>query len=417
MSKSNYKWIIVGISFVNIAASYGLNFCFSIFFPAILEEFRWSRASIVGAFSLSALLLGISSWFGGRLTDRFGSRKIMIGGAIILSLSTLASGWIRELWHLYALFGVFAAIGIAGLGRVPHSVLLSNWFVQKRGTMVGIAFSGMGIGILITGPLSQFLISQYGWRTAYGVLGLMALGLLLPLNCFVRNRPEKEDGNPIHDYRDSNVRVNNKFENINSWNDRGADWTLGHAMRTLTFWSLFFATLLTPLGIYPVMVHQVVYVVDQGYSKMLAASIFGAIGFLSTVGRLLFGMLSDLMGREKAVTLSFICSMLGILILLLLPSLKSVFWLYLYAIFFGVGFGARGPVLTAMAADIYHGKNLGNIYGFINIGNGIGGAFGPWLAGYLFDLTGSYSISFITCIPILILTCILYWIAGRSIRR
>ena len=139
VSQSYYRWIVVSISFVNIAAAYGLNFTFSIFFVAILEEFGRGRASIVGAFSLSALLLGVSSWFGGRLIDRFGSRNILMGGVIILSISTIASGCIQEVWHLYALFGVLAAIGISGLGWVPHSVFLSNWFVQNRGTMVRIA--------------------------------------------------------------------------------------------------------------------------------------------------------------------------------------------------------------------------------------------------------------------------------------
>ncbi|MCK5551874.1 MAG: MFS transporter, partial [Deltaproteobacteria bacterium] len=194
MSRFYHKWMIVGISFINLAVSYGLNFSFSIFFVAILEEFRWSRASIAGAFSISTLLLGISSWFVGRLIDRFGPRKILIVGVFILCFSTIASGWIRELWHLYALFGVLMAIGRSGLGWVPHSVLLFSWFVEKRGTMVGIVFSGMGIGILIIGPISQFLISWYGWRIAYMFLGLMGLVLLLPLNCILPGIPGEKEG-------------------------------------------------------------------------------------------------------------------------------------------------------------------------------------------------------------------------------
>jgi MFS family permease len=406
--------MIVGISFINLAASYGLNFSFSIFFVAILEEFRWSRASIAGAFSISTLLLGISSWFVGRLIDRFGPRKILIVGVFILCFSTIASGWIRELWHLYALFGVFMAIGRSGLGWVPHSVLLFSWFVEKRGTMVGIVFSGMGIGILIIGPISQFLISWYGWRIAYMFLGLMGLVLLLPLNCILPGIPGEKEGF-AKDYRSNqSATVHGKIKRAPSEIDEEVNRTFGSVMRTLSFWSFFFIFLLIPLGIFPVMVHQVAYVIDLGYSRILAAFIFGAIGFLSTVGRMLFGTLSDRMGREKAATLSFLCSIVGIFIILLLPLLQSVFWLYLYAVLFGLGFGARGPILTAMLADMYQGKHFGSIFGFINIGIGIGGALGPWLAGYLHDVTGSYRISFITCIPILVLACILIWIAGWS---
>ena len=148
-------WGVVAISFVTIGLAYVLNFSFSVFFVAILEEFNWSRASIAGAFSVSSLIIGVGSWPGGRLVDRFGPRKIMRVGAVILSLATMTSGLIREIWHLYFLFGILAGMGICGVGWVPNSVLISNWFVRNRGSMLGIAFSGMGIGILVVGPSAQ----------------------------------------------------------------------------------------------------------------------------------------------------------------------------------------------------------------------------------------------------------------------
>ncbi len=414
MSKSFFKWIVVGISFINIAIAYGLNFSFSIFFVAILEEFKWNRATTAGVFSLSALLLGISSWFAGGLVDRFGSRKILIGGAIILSFSTIASGWIQEVWHFYILFGVLSAIGTCGLGWVPNSVLLSNWFIENRGTMVGIAFSGMGIGILIIGPGAQYFISQFGWRTAYMLLGLIVLVLLLPLNCILRDWSNEKDSHSKNYRLVSSAKNSDQISPLQKKGSKGEDWTLGRSMKTLPFWSLFFSFFLIPLGIFPVVIHQVAYVIDQGYSRILAAFIFGLMGLLSCIGRLIFGMLSDLIGREKAVTWSFLCSILGILILLFLSYFKSVFLLYLYAILFGIGFGARGPIITAMMADLYQGKHFGSIYGFINIGNGIGGALGPWLGGYLYDTTGSYIVAFMLCIPVLVLACIFFWIAGQS---
>jgi MFS family permease len=317
MSKSLYSWVIVGISFANIATAYGLRFSFSIFFVAILEEFGWSRACTAGAFSLSALLLGVGSWLAGRLVDRLGSRKILVGGVIILSFSTFASGWIQEVWHLYAFFGVLGALGGCGLGWVPHSVLLSDWFIQRRGTMVGIAFSGMGAGILILGPVSQFLISSFGWRIAYMILGSMVLIFLMPLNCMVRNRPSEKNGLSTP-YRPNPTTTVQGVEE-----SEAPDWTLDRAIRTLPFWCLALAFFLLPLGIFPIIVHQVAYIVDH----------------------------------------------------------------------------------------------FGNIYGFINIGNGIGGALGPWLAGYLYDATGSYEVSFLACIPILVVSCVLFWMAGWSRRR
>ncbi len=413
MVQSLRSWIVVGISFVNIAVAFGLNFSFSVFLVAISEEFNWSRASVAGAFSLSCLILGIGSWPTGGLADRFGPRKMLMAGSIILSFATIASGWIEEVWHLYLFVGIFGAIGLCNLGWVPHSVLISNWFVERRGTMVGIAFSGMGIGILAIGPAAQYLISSFGWRTAYKVLGLLVLVLLLPLNYFVRDRPngEQSESKWIYLGQKGGGSVQNK--EFNRERDETIDWTLGRSMMTLPFWSIFFSFFLIPIGIFPIVIHQVAYIIDHGYSKMLAASVFGAVGLLSGSGRLFFGTLSDQMGRVKAVTISFIFSIGGIIILLLLPSLKTVFWLYFYAVLFGIGFGARGPIITAMLADMYKGKNFGSIYGFINVGNGVGGALGPWLGGYLYDLTGSYRVSFLICIPILVLACILFWMAVR----
>jgi MFS family permease len=413
MVQSLRSWIVVGISFVNIAVAFGLNFSFSVFLVAISEEFNWSRASVAGAFSLSSLILGIGSWPTGGLADRFGPRKMLMAGSIILSFATIASGWIEEVWHLYLFVGIFGAIGICNLGWVPHSVLISNWFVERRGTMVGIAFSGMGIGILAIGPAAQYLISSFGWRTAYKFLGLLVLVLLLPLNYFLRDRPngEQSESKWIYLGQKGGGSVQNK--KFNRERDETIDWTLGRSMMTLPFWSIFFSFFLIPIGIFPVVIHQVAYIIDHGYSKMLAASVFGAVGLLSGSGRLFFGTLSDQMGRVKAVTISFIFSIGGIIILLLLPSLKTVFWLYFYAVLFGIGFGARGPIITAMLADMYKGKNFGSIYGFINVGNGVGGALGPWLGGYLYDLTGSYRVSFLICIPILVLACILFWMAVR----
>jgi MFS family permease len=280
--------------------------------------------------------------------------------------------------------------------------------------MVGIAFSGMGIGILIIGPVSQFFISQFGWRVAYIILGFMVLGCLLPLNYVLRDKPDRKENDSKHDQLRPSIEAHDRTRQLQKNRKEEWDWTLGRSMKTLPFWSLCFSFFLIPLGILPVVIHQVAYVTDHGYGKMLASFIFGLIGLFSTVGRLVFGTLSDRIGREKAVTWSFLFSILGILILLSLPSLKSELWLYLYSILFGVGFGARGPIITAMMADLFQGKHFGNIYGFINMANGIGGALGPWLGGYLHDMTGSYGLTFILCIPILTLACILFWIAGWS---
>ena len=399
-------WRVVVISFVTVALAYGLNFSYSVFFVAILEEFKWSRGSIAGAFSLSSFIVGVGSFPMGRLVDQFGPRKIMMIGAVVLCLAMMAGGLIQEVWHLNFLCGVLAGLGICGLGWVPNSVLIANWFVRNRGSMVGIAFSGMGIGILAVSPSAQYLIFALGWRMAYVVFGLAVLVLLLPLSLFLEDRPPPSMRKQGSDQPGGLLRAEDVGER--------EDWTLRRVLKTFPFWALFAANFVLPIGIFPVAIHQVAYIIDLGYSKILAAFIFGTMGLLSAVGRPIFGILSDRIGREQAITLSFICSISGILILVLLPVLTSIFWLYLYAVLFGLGFGSRGPIMTAMIADMFSGKHFGSIYGFINIGNGIGGALGPWLGGFLHDVTGSYRLAFSLCIPALVLANIFFWIAARN---
>lgn len=193
-----------------------------------MESGQYSRGFLV-------IVFHNRSWFlaGGRLVDRFGPRKIMMAGAIVLSLATMASGLIREVWHLYFLCGILAGLGICGLGWVPNSVLISNWFVRNRGSMMGIAFSGMGIGILAVAPSAQYLIFNLGWRMAYLVFGLAVLLLLVPLSLFLEDQPNRslksigaEQLNALPEAKDSKKQ---------------GDWTLKRVMKTLPFWALLVA--------------------------------------------------------------------------------------------------------------------------------------------------------------------------------
>jgi len=233
----------------------------------------------------------------------------------------------------------------------------------------------------------------------------------------LQNRPRGSEDRQGPDRPNPGTAADGKVEEMTYGEEGRKDWTLGSSMKTVSFWAFFSAFLFLPLGAFPVMIHQVAYLTDQGYTKIMAPFIFGAVGLLSSSGKVLFGVLSDRVGRVKTVTWTYGCSVVGILVLLFLPSLKSAFWIYVYAVLFGISFGARGPILIAMTSDLYRGRHYGSIFGFINFGNGIGGALGPWLGGYLHDLTGSYRITFFICIPVLMMSCLSFWIAGWSMKK
>lgn len=170
-----------------------------------------------------------------------------------------------------------------------------------------------------------------------------------------------------------------------------------------------------PLGIFPISVHQVAYLADLGFSKVLAAAILGHMGLMSSCGRVLFGALSDRLGRFGGVTVSVVCSQIGIVVLLVISDATVVWPLYLYAVFFGLGYGARGPIISAIAADLFAGKHFGTIFGLMSIGHGIGGALGPWFGGAVYDRFGSYTLAFVMALFALCGVVLCFWIATRRL--
>jgi MFS family permease len=391
--------VVVGAVWITLAIASGLYFAFPIFFVALLEEFSWSRGATAAAFSISSIVQGLLSPVVGTLVDRLGPRRVMLGGAGVLGGACIASSRIDSLSSLYVITGVLAAAGVCAVSWIPSGALIARWFAERRGSMMGLAFSGMGAGVLAMGPLAQWLIAQYGWRTAYGLLGVGTLAVLVPLIWFgVREEPAA----PTSARREAGSVSPGPVP---------VGVEIGEALRTRAFWALFLAYLCTPLAVFPVVTHQVAFAVDHGFPRLFVAGIFGLTGLLSTVGRIVFGIAADRLGRATSATISYACTAVGTLCLLVLEVWPSAAALYAYALFFGLGFGARGPIITAIASQLFAGRRFGVIYGILSVGNGIGGAVGPWFGGAVHDLTGSYRAAFLIAVGFCALGAACFWLA------
>jgi MFS family permease len=397
-------WVVVGAVWVTLAVASGLYFSFPIFFVALLEEFGWSRGATAAAFSISSVVQGVLSPVVGMLVDRLGPRRVMLGGACLLGAACMLSSQIGSLWSLYGFVGVLAAAGVCAVSWVPTGALIARWFTERRSSMMGLAFSGMGAGVLAVGPLAQWLIAGHGWRAAYLVLGVGTLAVLLPLIWLgVREAPVtpasgRGDGagsapRPVRAARE-----------------------VGNALRTGAFWALFFAYLCTPLAVFSIVTHSVAFAVDHGFPRLFVASIFGLTGLLSVVGRIVFGIAADRIGRALSATISYGCTALGTLCLLGLEVWPHAAPLYAYALLFGLGFGARGPIITAMASQLFPGRRFGVIYGILSVGNGIGGGVAPWFGGFVHDVTGSYRVAFLIAVGFCAIGSACFWLA-RPPRR
>jgi MFS family permease len=413
-----YGWIIVGVSFVTLGISFGIWYSFSVFFVAMLKEFGWSRAATAGVFSLFMIVQSGVAILIGSFLDRFGPRKVLPLGSILIVVGLLATSRATALWQVYLFYGVVTALGICAIGYPSHSIFLPNWFVKRRGLAIGIAMAGIGIGMQVLVPFVQYLIGHYGWRTAYCVLAAVVLLVVIPLNgIFQRKNPEEmgllPDGEPGENPERTEGSGGSPTSAPQS-DDRG--WTLGKTLKTSRYWFLFLTFFFTPMAIQGILIHQVAHVVDKGFSPERGAVIFGLAGILGSVGKILFGSLSDRIGREMAFSIGMGCTFFGVLSLMILEPGGGLL-LYAYALLFGLGYGSIAPIFPAHAADLFHGPHFGKIYGSLSIAGGVGGAAGTWLSGKIFDWTASYRMAFIMVLSSIVLMVILFWFTSTPGKR
>lgn len=381
----SYRWWIVALSFFTLAVARGMQATFTVFYPILAQELHWSRASTAGIFSLAVIVDGIASPLIGTLMDRFGPRKVLpIGGALLASGFVLAST-IHAQWQLYLAYGVVAAVGMSFLGMVPHGTLLSRWFLRQRGTAMGVSFSGGGIGLLIFVPLAERLISGMGWRSAFLALGGLTAVTVIPTSLLFYRWPRAGEVEipPVSAVPERERSV-----------APAREWTTSEALRSPQFRLLFGSRVVAAIGVQAVVVHQVAHVAAVGYSEMTAAIIFGLMGVFSIGGRILFGVVSDFVRRENAFNLNIAISVLGVVALMLVRKPGLLGLLYVYSVLFGLGYGSRAILYSAISADIFSGAAFGSIYGFFTLSIGIGGAIGSWFGGFVYDRTGSYLLSF-----------------------
>jgi MFS family permease len=378
MRSSQKPWFIAGLAFIVLGFSRGLHSSFGVFNVALLETFGWSRGATAGIFSVVLSVDAVLSPVVGHLLDRYGPKKVVVVGCLALVTGLFFSARVTELWQLYLYFGLFVAIGITFMGMVPHVFIISEWFSSNRATAIGLVYAGTGVGIMLLSPLSEWLISTSGWaRTLEAYAAFVVLALLPVVGLFYQHGP----------YGEKLRRRSDRREDQNQWTAR-------LALQSLQFWLLFFARICAACGTTVIVTHQVAHVVDVGYSKLLAASIFGLAGITSSFGRVVFGFIADRLTKQAAYTLNILMTVIGVGALMILRDPSQTWLLYVYVIFFGIGFGSRAVIFSALTADIFSGQGFGSILGYSTVAVGVGGALGSWLGGAFYDWTGSYLVSF-----------------------
>lgn len=412
-----YGWMIVAVVFVTMAIGVNARTAFSLLFPPILDEFGWERAVIAGAFSFGFFVSVFLSPMLGRVVDRHGPLVMIEAGVAAIGAGLLLAAHLSQPWHLYLTLGLMVGGGSVCLGYTGQGLYLPNWFVRRRGFAIGIAYAGAGIGSMIVLPAMQAMIVGVGWRSACTVLGLVVLGVLVPLNLLVRKRPEDLGLAPDGDATAGPASVARRPDNVVDRAWVATDWTLERAVRTPRFWWLATAYFCAMMAWYTVQVHQTRYLIECGFSPLYASWALGFVSFAGIPGGIVLGHVSDRIGREWVWTIANAGFALCYVALLLMRSHPSPAVLWAMVLVQGfLGYGLT-PVYSAVPAELFQGRQLGRIFGTLAGIAIAGGALGPWLAGAIHDRSGSYAGGFAVCFAASLIGIACMWIAApRKVR-
>jgi MFS family permease len=361
---------------------------FSLFVTPLQTEFGWGRGEIMLAFTLSFLLGGLSAPLAGSLVDRYGVRGVISAGAFVVGFGFASLSLLSHLWHFYIAF-FFIGVGLAAIGHVPVSALVSNWFVKRRGTALGLVSIGVGIGIFVLAPLLGSLITpNFGWRASYLALAISTWAIV-PLGLFVvRTKPAEMGLYPDGSAEPPPVVAQGTPSHAKDLNAR-------MALGTSAFWLIAATLFFHAFASLGVTQNQVPHLQDIGISLAAAASALSLFGLGSAIGKFAFGWLCDKIKAKYASALSFAFQAAGLLILMNVKPTSPLPILWLYAIILGLGAGGWLPTMSMLVNVNFGLTSYGAIFGMISIGQGIGGALGPLLAGYMYDALNTYQGTFI----------------------
>jgi MFS family permease len=413
-----YGWLIVGIAFITMAIGVTGRTAFSLLMPPLIDEFNWDRGLAAGAFSFGFLVSAVLSPIVGRVMDVHGPRIVILTGVAMMSAGLLLAPWVSTPWQLYATLGVAVGGGANMMTYTTHSQFLPNWFVSRRGFAISTAFAGAGIGAFVLLPWLQGIIISKGWRAACVAMGLLVLVVITPLTLMVRKSPADVGQLPDGASKTSDPAASQGGAAIVDLTWASTEWTLGRAAQTARFWWIVLGYFLALVAWYAVQVHQTKYLMEVGFTPVVAAWALGAVSIVAIPGQILLGTLSDRIGREWIWTVGCLGFAIAYAALIALEHSRSSALLYLMVFSQGFLGYALTSVMGPIVAEIFEGPHYGSIFGTITIALIGGGAAGPWMAGAIYDASGSYQLAFLSIIGCCLVSAIAIWIAApRRIRR
>ena len=402
-SRVFYGWWIVGACFL-ISLYTGGTFIlgFTAFFEPIANEFGWSYTQISLAASLRGANMGLLAPLMGFLVDRWGPRRLIFGGIILLGFALILLSRVTSLSMFYGTF-IIVAFGISALSPTVLISTISNWFRRNAGIATGIMACGFALGSLLV-PVVVRLIDVYDWRTTLFILAIFTFTIGVPLSLMVRHKPEQYGYLPDGDQSDFIITSDKPgpeqaFE---------VEVNIGvkEALKSRAFWHIGLAMVLLFLPLSAVVVHVMPYLSSVGIARSTSSMVATAIPLVSIVGRLSAGWLGDRFNKIRVAT-GFII-LVGLGLLFFSYVLNDRMWLLIpFVILYGIGWGSNLPMRAALMREYFGRNNFGTIFGFMMGMVAIGGVIGPIIAGWVFDNWGSYHAAWLLFACIVLISSII----------
>ncbi len=370
-------WTVIFAGFL-LNLMLGIVYAWSVFVKPLMESFGWSKTVASLPFSIFLLIFAIMMVPAGRTQDRIGPRKVAMLGGVLLGLGFILSSLIETIrnpaWLLLT-YGIVAGAG-CGLGYACPIPVARKWYPHRVGLATGLVVMGFGMSALIFAPLERAFIDAYGIGNAFLYIGVILLVVSVIAASLLRNPPES-----VVQVQQNPVVVSER------------DYGPIEMLRTPQFWMLWFSFMFMALVGLMVIGHIAPYAQERGLDPYAAAFAASALAVANALGRPGAGWLSDIIGRPKTMFLLFLLQ--GIVVIAFPHFALALATIYLGAIIIGFNYGANFSLFPSATGDFYGTRNLGVNYGLVFTSYGVGGLIGPIMAGYVFDVTGSYEMAFL----------------------
>jgi MFS family permease len=370
----SYRWVIVGAGALMTCVAIGAMFSLAVFLEPMSTATGWSRAGISSAMTLNFVVMGLGAFGWGAVSDRFGTRIVVLTGAVLLGLALVLASRAQSLIQFQLTYGILVGLAASAF-FAPMIAAATAWFEENRSLAVSLVSAGMGVAPMTISPFARWLISTYDWRTAMLTIGVMAWTLLLPAALLVRRPPLQT--------RNSNAR------GLTADAARMSAAQALHSPQFLVLGLTFFACCAAHSG--PIF-HMVSYAIFCGVPAMAAVSVYSVEGLAGLGGRLLLGVLADRLGAKPVLIAGLTVQALVIGAYVFVSRLGEF---YALALIFGTAYGGVMPLYAVLAREYFGQHIMGTVFGAATMLSSLGMAFGPLAGGWVFDTFDAYSWLFI----------------------